>query len=227
MATKRKDDDPNNAAGVAHFWDRVEQYAAHRRRHPVLPMVLGLDPGVHTGYAYAFLDPQTQRIGAIAPDHIGVWNLAMGRFDSGPSRLIKLRQLLYETKPDLVYVEGSPITMSSILASGAGGRKLTVNASAIELLAMFRGEISSWCEWSGVPCLFANTSSIKKHATGKGNANKLDMIRACNARFGTVFPAVEDQGYDNAADAAFICSLALLEVGGALFGLPRKEITDG
>lgn len=59
------------------------------------------------------------------------------------------------------------------------------------------------CEEFGVPCQGIPVGTIKKHATGKGNANKQAMIDAANRKW-------PDQHVtdDNQADALCLLSLA-------------------
>lgn len=59
-----------------------------------------------------------------------------------------------------------------------------------------------------------NSSSIKKYATGKGNAKKEDMIRAALAKHPTVdwFYDRKGQPDDNQVDAIWMLDLALREV---------------
>ena len=67
--------------------------------------------------------------------------------------------------------------------------------------------LTAWAEMRGVPYQGVPVVTIKKHATGKGNANKAAMIAAAQAR-----------GYspadDNEADAIAILHLALETNGG-------------
>ena len=68
--------------------------------------------------------------------------------------------------------------------------------------------LTAWAELRGIPYQGVPVGSIKKHATGKGNADKVSMINAARAR-----------GYspadDNEADAIAILHWALETRGGA------------
>ena len=61
----------------------------------------------------------------------------------------------------------------------------------------------------------------KRRATGRGNANKAAIIKACNSLFGTKFDPekYESSGEDNIADSAFVCLLTCEEYAA---GLPKK-----
>jgi Holliday junction resolvasome RuvABC endonuclease subunit len=84
-------------------------------------------------------------------------------------------------------------------------------ATSCEFFGALKATVSSWAEENGVPCGSFPIGTIKRRATGKGNANKSDMIKACNQFFRTEFDSenYETAGYDNAADSAFVCLLAL------------------
>jgi Holliday junction resolvasome RuvABC endonuclease subunit len=63
--------------------------------------------------------------------------------------------------------------------------------------------VSAWCEEHGVPYEAFPVGTIKKHATGKGNASKSQMVEAAQKRW----PGVELSG-DDEADALWIGDLA-------------------
>jgi Holliday junction resolvasome RuvABC endonuclease subunit len=63
--------------------------------------------------------------------------------------------------------------------------------------------VSSWCEERGIPYEGIPVATIKKHATGKGNAKKDAMMAAASSRWPSV--TLED---DNHADALWIGDLA-------------------
>ena len=69
--------------------------------------------------------------------------------------------------------------------------------------------LTAWCERKAAPYLGVPVATIKRHATGKGNAPKGDVIRAVRA-----------QGFlpkdDNEADALALLAWAIAnEIGGA------------
>jgi Holliday junction resolvasome RuvABC endonuclease subunit len=78
--------------------------------------------------------------------------------------------------------------------------------AAAHTYGAFLGQLTAWCELHQVPYQGVPVATIKKHATGKGNAGKEEMIAAARAR-----------GYspidDNEADALAILHWAL--AGGA------------
>lgn len=174
-------------------------------------LILGLDPGTNCGYAFGFMGRDKRLV--FEPAHCGIWSLAVGKYDSGALRFLRLRYFLQETKPDFVCMEGSPFTMGAIVARGKsrggfGQKSLGVGMDAQAFLAAVRGTIAAWCEEYEVPCQVVEVSEVKRRATGKGNANKLDIIKAANTEFGLSLPADDTSGADNVADAVFILSLA-------------------
>lgn len=59
----------------------------------------------------------------------------------------------------------------------------------------FLATVQTWCDQHEVPCVGVPVQTIKKHATGKGNASKMEVIIAVGDRFGML--PVDD----NEADA--------------------------
>lgn len=138
--------------------------------------ILALDLGTKTGFAMSVE-------GQIFSGTICFSN---GRFEGGGMRFLKFQNWLLkiEPKPTQIFFEEVR-------------RHLGVDAS--HAYGGFLGVLSSWCEknkiaYDGVP-----VATIKKHITGKGNANKQLVISA-----------IKEKGFnptdDNEADA-----LALLD----------------
>jgi len=171
-------------------------------------LALGLDLGTTTGYAYTYFEPNvpTKKSGVA----MGQWNLSAGPYDSGAIRFVRLRQFLSILMPDLVLFEdvrytpqrGNKFTVGAIIARAA---------NAGELFGAFKATLCTWCEENNVPCQGIGIGQIKKFATNKGNANKVEMIEACNAKFQTEFDVddYESTGVDNIADAAFVMAMGL------------------
>ncbi|MEA1053540.1 hypothetical protein U5801_27595, partial [Lamprobacter modestohalophilus] len=66
------------------------------------------------------------------------------------------------------------------------------------------GQLTAWCEDHQIPYQGVPVGTIKKHATGKGNANKQAMIAAAQARGLTPVD-------DNHADALALLDWALAQ----------------
>ena len=66
----------------------------------------------------------------------------------------------------------------------------------------FMGHLTAWCEHHNIPYQGVPVGTIKKHATGKGNAGKDEMIAAAKARG-------HDPVDDNEADALALLHWAI------------------
>ena len=66
----------------------------------------------------------------------------------------------------------------------------------------FMGHLTAWCESHNIPYQGVPVGTIKKHATGKGNAGKDEMILAVRQRG-------HSPGDDNEADALAILHWAI------------------
>lgn len=173
---------------------------------------VGLDLGTSTGVVFADFVPG-QPVTDVAM-LMGQWDLSVGPYDSGILRLVRLKQFLSILDPDLVMYEevkyDPPQELMKKRGLGMGGVVARV-ATAAEFLGSLKATLGVWCEEHNVPAHGLAITEIKKFATGKGNASKVDMITAANARFGTDFPTedYEKTGVDNICDAAFCCIYGL------------------
>jgi len=142
--------------------------------------VLALDLGTSTGWAL-----RTRDGGTVS----GTESFKPSRFEGGGMRYLRFKRWLTDIKATTdgvgaVYFEEVRRHMGVDAAHAYGG---------------FLATLTAWCEHHGIPYSGVPVGSIKKHATGKGNAGKAEMLAAMQAR-----------GYapvdDNEADA-----LALLD----------------
>ena len=149
-------------------------------------MILGIDPGTNCGWAVH--DGRT----IVAA---GVWNLKGGRFEGGGMRFVRLRFSLDQLNlafPTIVLVAYEEVR-----------RHMGVDAAHIYggIIAV----LAAWCE-DHKPAAIAYEAipvgSIKKLATGKGNADKAKMIAAARVKWGGLI------GDDNEADARWIAEFA-------------------
>jgi Holliday junction resolvasome RuvABC endonuclease subunit len=69
----------------------------------------------------------------------------------------------------------------------------------------FMATLTSWCEAQKIPYQGVPVGTIKKHATGKGNASKEEMIAAARAKS---FNPTDD----NQADALALLDWAMTEM---------------
>jgi Holliday junction resolvasome RuvABC endonuclease subunit len=103
-----------------------------------------------------------------------------------------LVRLLDEHRPDAVFYEQ---------AHHRGG-------AATELCVGFVTRVQELCAERGVEYQSVHSGTLKKHATGRGNAKKPEMIAAAEARWPG--QKIED---DNQADALCLLAFAMEEVG--------------
>jgi Holliday junction resolvasome RuvABC endonuclease subunit len=146
-----------------------------------LTRILALDPSTRTGWAHSC-------------GQSGVWDLSIRRDESKGMRLIRLRGKLNEIRAavgvDLVVYE----------AARHAAPKMQ---GALVVQAEIQGVIVLWCEDNHIQYVGLSPSEIKKHATGKGNAGKDQMLAAAKAKW----PDMEIVD-DNNADALWILDLA-------------------
>jgi hypothetical protein len=184
--------------------------------------VLGLDLGTNCGYSYCFIH---NKLGDKPRIYAGQLDLSAGPYDSGAIRFLRLRHFLSAIKPDLIAYEDVRYT-PSVKGFMSAGALLARAAPACEWFGALKATVSTWAEENGVPCTGIPIGSIKKRATGKGNANKVDIIKACNNEFGFDFDheGYESSGADNVADSVYVCTLAVESYG--LGFNPERENED-
>jgi len=151
--------------------------------------ILALDPATHCGWC---LWDGTQYLS-------GTWDLSVRRDESGGMRLVRFRGKLAE-----VFRECAPIDAVVFEAARNGNPKMQ---GALVVQSELQGVLKLFCEQAPVEYRGYSPSEIKRHATGKGNANKLTMLAAARAKWAGY--AFAD---DNEADARWLCNLARQEL---------------
>lgn len=152
--------------------------------------ILAIDPGTACGWAV--------RHSAQTVDS-GVWDLTAKRHEGGGMRFLRCRHAFREAllafRPDVVAYEEVRRHMGVDAAHVYGG-----------IIAI----IASECEAQSPPIPYRGVpvGTVKKHATGKGNADKDAMIAAARKRWVGFNP--KD---DNEADARWIAETAAQELG--------------
>ena len=149
---------------------------------PASGVVLALDLGQTTGWA----------LRANGLIHSGSHGFKPGRFEGGGMSMLRFARWLTE-----LHDQSGPI--ARVYFEEVRAHKGT---AAAHTYGAFLGQLSAWCEANGVAYLGVPVATIKKHATGKGNAGKDLVIAAMRAK-----------GYqpsdDNEADALAILHWAL------------------
>ncbi|WP_424859149.1 crossover junction endodeoxyribonuclease RuvC [Tepidimonas sp. HKU77] len=145
--------------------------------------ILALDLGTTTGWA---LRDRTGRITS------GSQSFKPQRFEGGGMRYLRFGRWISEIQTSVselqfLYFEEVRRHVSTDAAHAYGG---------------FLATLTAWCEHHGIPYQGVPVGTIKKHATGKGNASKDEMMAAVRAR-----------GYlptdDNEADALALLHWAI------------------
>lgn len=182
------------------------------RQLPVKPQeyrrFLGLDFSGSTGATFCDVVPgQSIRDAVLIGSQ---WSLALGQHDTNSLRYVRLKYYLQLTAPDIIFYEevkytgpsGMPGNRAAIIARAVSGAQLVHSLCAVMLV---------WAEQNNIPVQAVPISTLKKYATDRGNANKVDMIKMCNKRFGTDFEpeGYEQTGVDNIADSMFLCEMAV------------------
>ena len=156
--------------------------------------ILALDLGTTTGWALRSAD------GLITS---GAQHFKPQRFEGGGMRYLRFKRWLEEVQ-DLV-ASGSPLTGLGAIFFEEVRRHAGVDAA--HAYGGFLGHLTAWCEQHQIPYQGVPVGTIKKHATGKGNASKAEMVSAMRQRG-------FDPADDNEADALAILLWAI-ESGGA------------
>ena len=157
--------------------------AEHDRTHNMnTTTILALDLGTQTGWALACRD------GSITS---GSQSFKPQRFEGGGMRFLRFKRWLTDIKQcndgiDQVVFEEVRRHVGVDAAHAYGG---------------FMGQLTAWCEHHQIPYQGIPVGTIKKHATGKGNASKDEMVASVRARG----HAPAD---DNEADAIALLYLA-------------------
>jgi Holliday junction resolvasome RuvABC endonuclease subunit len=145
--------------------------------------ILALDLGTKTGWALRSAD------GQVASGTVVFKN---DRWQGGGMRFLRFKQWLTEVKQmggglDAVFIEE--------VRRHAG-------VDAAHVYGGFLAHVTAWCEHHGIPYEAVPVGTIKRHATGKGNASKQAVVDAMRA-------LGHDPADDNEADAQAILHWAL------------------
>lgn len=153
--------------------------------------VLGIDPGTACGWA--LLDSKGARIAS------GTWDLKPRRHEGGGMRYLRVRRLVED-------VIGTP---NGVLAVGYEEVRRHAGTDAAHVYGGIVAMIAAVCEERKTPYMAIPVGTVKRAATGKGNADKIAMIEAARKRW--VCEPVDD----NEADALWIAECTRAECVGA------------
>ena len=133
----------------------------HRR--PSVPSILALDLGTQTGWAVR------DRDGAVTS---GTESFKPQRIEGGGMRYLRFKRWLTEIKQSC---DGIEAVYFEEVRRHAG-------VDAAHAYGGFMAHLTAWCEHHQIPYQGVPVGTIKKHATGKGNASKDQMIGAVRLR---------------------------------------------
>jgi Holliday junction resolvasome RuvABC endonuclease subunit len=125
--------------------------------------ILALDLGTTTGWALMQADGQITS---------GSQSFKPQRFEGGGMRFLKFKRWLTDVKQ---CTSGIDLVVFEEVRRHAG-------VDAAHAYGGFMGQLTAWCEHHQIPYEGVPVGTIKKHATGKGNAGKEDMIASARAR---------------------------------------------
>jgi hypothetical protein len=155
---------------------------------PALPVVLALDLGTTTGWALQARD------GLIAT---GTVSFRPSRYDGGGMRYLRFRGWLDQLAEDAGPI--SAIHFEEV--------RRHAGTDAAHVYGGLLATLTAWAETAGIAYQGVPVGTIKRHATGRGNADKAAMMVAARARG---FSPADD----NEADAIAILFWALETRGG-------------
>lgn len=151
--------------------------------------ILALDLGTQTGWALRQPTGITSGSECFKPH----------RFEGGGMRFLRFKHWLTELKQcadaiDALYFEEVRRHASTDAAHAYGG---------------FLATLTAWCEHHRIPYQGVPVGTIKKHVTGKGNADKAAVMSA-------VVACGHTPADDNEADAIALLTWAIAQEGGVL-----------
>lgn len=147
--------------------------------------ILALDLGTTSGWAISNNGDVTS----------GTQSFKPGRYEGGGMRFLKFKGWLNDLKR---CTDGFELVVFEEVRRHAG-------VDAAHVYGGFLAHLTAWCEHHQIPYRGTPVGTIKKHATGKGNADKAAMIAAAEAKG-------HQPADDNEADAIALLYLTLSEV---------------
>ena len=125
--------------------------------------ILALDLGTTTGWALASRDGLLNG---------GSESFKTTRFEGGGLRYLRFKRWLTDIKQ---CADGIDLVVYEEVRNHKG-------VDAAHIYGGFMAHLTAWCEHHQIPYQGVPVGTIKKHATGKGNAGKGDVIASVTAR---------------------------------------------
>ena len=145
--------------------------------------ILALDLGTMTGWALRGSD------GHISS---GSESFRPQRFEGGGMRYLRFKRWLTDIKQCNASID--QVVFEEV--------RRHAGVDAAHAYGGFMGQLTAWCEHHQIPYQGIPVGTIKRHATGKGNASKDEMVAAVRARG-------HSPADDNEADAIALLYLAI------------------
>ena len=162
-------------------------------------VILALDLGTTTGWALR---------SANGPVAHGFVSFKSQRFEGGGMRYLRFGRWLADMLTLNAPKTGAQANLTGIEAVYFEEVRRHASTDSAHVYGGLMATLTSWCEHHKIPYQGVPVGTIKKHATGKGNASTDDMIAA-----------MAGMGYqvtdDNVADALALLHWALSEVDNA------------
>ena len=149
--------------------------------------IVALDLGTSTGWA----------VDSAGKIDYGTETFRPGRYEGGGMRFLRFKRWLND-------IRGCVGDIDAVYFEEVRNHK---GIDAAHLYGGFLAHLTAWCEHHKIPYQGVPVGTIKRHATGKGNAGKPEMIQAAK-KLGF---DVQD---DNQADALALLDYALKNHGG-------------
>ncbi len=130
-------------------------------------LYLGIDPGTTTGWGV--LDENGNRVAS------GVVKLGKSTDRIGQRYLMLNRSL-----EDIAHLVGYPRNFDGI---GYEVVMRHASSAAAHMWGGMEAMLTSWAESYGIPCHGIHYAHVKQAATGRGDASKLAMVQAANAKW--------------------------------------------
>ena len=143
-------------------------------------LVLAIDPVTSCGWAV--LDWAGNRVSS------GVWDLAPRRHEGGGMRYLRLRRYLSQVR--------ATFQLDAIGYEEVARHR---GVAAAHVYGGIVAGVQEWAEHNRIGYRGFTVGTVKRTATGRGNASKSDMIAAAVERFG-----IPGESTDDEADALWI-----------------------
>lgn len=147
--------------------------------------ILSIDMGTKTGFAIHTMNACVTS---------GTIEFKPSRFEGGGMRFLRFKQWLEEVN---ALVGGLNLVVVEEVRRHCG-------VDAAHCYGGFLAMVTSWCEHHNIPYQGVPVGTIKRHATGKGNASKAEMIEAMRRKG-------HQPADDNEADALALLHWSLEE----------------